>query len=211
MIKIWYLNIHDITEDAFTQQLSRVPKGLRNEVTRFHFLKDQKFRLFGKLIVEQFHLSHSMAFHWSRWQLSKYGKPFLTGGLNFNISHSGDYVCVAFSNKDVGIDLEQITPIDLDSVLQYLHEDEREYISEAKIPNEAFFKVWTRKEAFLKAKGCGLVQNMNSKNCLNNVIENGVKWFIESLDNVPDYKMAISTEIGTHNFEVTRMTGSSFM
>ena len=81
--------------------------------------------------------------------------------LRFNISHSGDYVLVALADRlEVGVDVESMRPLpDLMAVaarffspaeraiLQALPADRRE---------DAFFAVWTRKEAFIKAVGMGL-------------------------------------------------------
>ena len=211
MIKIWYLNVQNVHEDVYKHHLLRLPEVVRNEITRFRFPKDQKFKLFGKLIVERFHRLHSVGFRWENWQLGEYGKPFLASGSEFSISHSGDYVCVAFSNNAIGLDLEQVTSIELDSVLQFLHVDEKRYVLEAERPAEAFFDVWTRKEAFLKARGCGLTTDMNARNCLADIAEDGLKWSMASLNLLPGYKMAVSTNAISSSFEISRLEDSSFV
>jgi 4'-phosphopantetheinyl transferase len=90
------------------------------------------------------------------------GKPHLPGGeLHFNISHTHGLALVALTRRgEVGVDVECLRPcpnyLDIAGrffspgearALHALPEGQRE---------EAFFHVWTRKEAFLKALGLGL-------------------------------------------------------
>lgn len=88
------------------------------------------------------------------------GRPHLKhgDGLNFNVSHSGDWVVVAVAMaRKLGIDIE--------SVRQRLPSDRliaricspREQLVLAALSNAertaAFFRMWTRKEAIMKATG----------------------------------------------------------
>jgi 4'-phosphopantetheinyl transferase len=93
-----------------------------------------------------------------------HGKPALAPpwpGLRFNVSHSGSLALLAFAAEhEVGVDIEQERPVaEMDSIrrrcfsvqenaaLEVLPEAERQ---------RAFFRCWTRKEAFIKAIGEGL-------------------------------------------------------
>ncbi len=94
------------------------------------------------------------------------GKPELSGRLAgdefaFNLSHSGDWaVCAIGRRGPLGIDVERLRPMKDAAGLA------RRYFAPAEIetwrklaPNEqipAFFRCWTRKEAYLKALGDGL-------------------------------------------------------
>jgi len=86
---------------------------------------------------------------------NKYGKPYLSklGGY-FNISHSGSYIICAYSpDINIGIDIEEITEIDIDEYAQVLTYREYEYLRNGN--NQDFFKLWTIKEAVMKADGRG--------------------------------------------------------
>lgn len=90
------------------------------------------------------------------------GKPELAGHpLHFNLSHSGELAAIALCrDAAVGIDIEQIRPLDdLDGLIATACSG-REAAALATLPprrrQEAFFRVWTRKEAYLKALGSGL-------------------------------------------------------
>ncbi len=98
------------------------------------------------------------------------GKPRLAGefdaGLNFNISHSGDYVLVALAyGRELGVDIEQIrTDIDTgDIAARFFSANECSSLAglPANMRHDAFFACWTRKEAYIKARGDGLSLALN--------------------------------------------------
>lgn len=109
--------------------------------------------------------------------LGKYNKPQAVDKkgriwpLQFNISHSGQWVLIAVCKKSVGIDVEQILPIDYQSVANEVFSDgEKEYIHNGLgIPEEKFYKLWTRKEAVLKARGTGMIDDLRQLEVLDNM------------------------------------------
>lgn len=91
------------------------------------------------------------------------GKPVLPGShpLRFNLSHSGDRALLAVVlDHDVGVDLETLRAdvATLDLAERFFSPWEREELLALPDPARlaAFFACWTRKEAFLKARGDGL-------------------------------------------------------
>ncbi|WP_424952493.1 4'-phosphopantetheinyl transferase family protein [Deinococcus sp.] len=92
------------------------------------------------------------------------GKPRLDplyGELHFNLSHAGDFGLFAFvQGHPVGIDLERIQQsTDLDGVAaRFFDPAEREALRRLSPAGSvgAFYRVWTRREAVLKALGLGL-------------------------------------------------------
>jgi 4'-phosphopantetheinyl transferase len=94
------------------------------------------------------------------------GKPYVdpiagSSALSFNISHSDGVAVFAFALKsDVGIDIERIRP-DVTEIMaaasllsQYEQEILRGLSQEGLV--DAFFRCWTRKEAYVKGRGDGL-------------------------------------------------------
>lgn len=101
-----------------------------------------------------------------RFGYNPYGKPSLAGPddahpLRFNLSHSGELVLYAVAwGREVGIDLETIrTDFASDGIAQRFFAP-AEVAALRGLPEEArthaFFTCWTRKEAFIKARGKGL-------------------------------------------------------
>jgi 4'-phosphopantetheinyl transferase len=89
------------------------------------------------------------------------GKPRLANGeLQFSVSHCDDVALFAFSKEvEVGVDVEAIRPVrEADAIAaQFFTERERETYA-ALSPRErilGFLRLWTRKEAFVKALGAG--------------------------------------------------------
>lgn len=89
-----------------------------------------------------------------------HGRPAVVGGgVHFSLSHSGDLAYFAFARVPVGIDVEAVPgPTATADVLTSLHPDETaelRALSDADRPS-AFARVWSRKEACLKATGTGI-------------------------------------------------------
>ncbi len=92
-------------------------------------------------------------------EISQHGKPFIAGGPEFSISHSGDIVVLALAEHDpVGIDIEEVRPVNVEDFLRQIPEitNVHEKLDGFHI-NNFFFECWTRKEAVLKACGEGLL------------------------------------------------------
>ena len=89
------------------------------------------------------------------WDAS--GRPFLDGGMDFNISHSDAYVVCAFSPVGrIGIDIERIRQIDLCDFEGQMTREQWEEITASEDRLDTFFSLWTKKEAVTKADGRGI-------------------------------------------------------
>jgi 4'-phosphopantetheinyl transferase len=95
------------------------------------------------------------------FEYTSHGKPFLPGSsLQFNASHSGDYGIIAVAQqRQIGIDIECIRKISVLSIAKrFFMPEEYEYL--ASLPEadrqKMFFRIWTRKEAFIKARSLSL-------------------------------------------------------
>ena len=93
------------------------------------------------------------------------GKPHLihdpaASGIRFSFSRSDGRAALALSKgRDIGVDIERITDRGLDGIaLRALAAAELDFFRglPAGAQRSAFFAIWTRKEAFLKALGEGL-------------------------------------------------------
>ena len=91
------------------------------------------------------------------------GKPFLVDypGFAFNISHSRNIGLFAFAHDLIlGVDIEMIDPtIEFEVIApRFFSKNESDTLMALPIAERplAFFNCWTRKEAFIKAKGGGL-------------------------------------------------------
>ncbi|HEY4282673.1 MAG TPA: 4'-phosphopantetheinyl transferase superfamily protein [Chthoniobacterales bacterium] len=99
------------------------------------------------------------------------GKPFLNSAidndLSFNLSHSGGLVLIALTRgRDIGVDVERADrPVDWLQLAPRIFSARqlREIAAlPAAIQQRAFFNGWTRKEAYLKATGEGLIEDLQA-------------------------------------------------
>jgi len=101
-----------------------------------------------------------------QFQFTQYGKPGLTPGTNpagiaFNLSHSHELGLIAVAqNRTLGVDIEQVRADLADEKVARRFFSAREIEALLSLPPElqrvAFFNCWTRKEAYIKARGEGL-------------------------------------------------------
>ncbi|MEO3872002.1 4'-phosphopantetheinyl transferase superfamily protein [Nonomuraea sp. B12E4] len=99
-----------------------------------------------------------------RLRRGRHGKPELAGdGPRFNLSHSGDVALLAVSaTRDVGVDVERVRH-DMDVVRlahRFFTPGEYALVRGAERPPDAFARLWTRKEACVKALGGTLFQGL---------------------------------------------------
>ena len=98
---------------------------------------------------------------------TKFGRPFLANeDIQFNVSHSGDMALYGFvRNANIGIDVECIRPISaMEIAARFFSPKERESLEliPERLREAAFYRCWTRKEAYLKARGLGLQTPLGS-------------------------------------------------
>lgn len=156
------------------REVSRVPLFQRllepEEVARaqrFYFERDRQrwivaHGLLRILLGRYLHIAP----HLLRFDLNAYGKPALafptpSPPLHFNLSHSADLALYAFSwRRHIGVDVEYMrTTIDYDAIAQYSFSPSEQAALLSLSPtekHEAFYRCWTRKEAYIKARGMGL-------------------------------------------------------
>ena len=104
-------------------------------------------------------------------QFSKheYGKPFLSSHtLEFNHSHSQQYYALAMSErmKEIGVDVEEFDrKVRFNALAQHaFHAEEYQTWQQQDQDPEYWLRVWTTKEAILKASGLGIRLDLNSLN-----------------------------------------------
>lgn len=95
-----------------------------------------------------------------RWQCGKYNKPYIEnkGKIKFNISHTIKCSIVTFSRNNIGVDIEN-----LKRNIDYSEIKNNFFMNSEKILTlNDFYKHWVSKEAYLKYKGVGLTQSLES-------------------------------------------------
>jgi 4'-phosphopantetheinyl transferase len=154
-----------VTDSEFYPLLEFVDPFKKESIRRFRRWQDAHLSLFADLLVrviigQKEKINNKEVI----FLTGPYGKPVLSGRphIQFNVSHSGDWVVCAIDSSEVGIDIEQIADVDLSISEQFFSGDEHEDILKSASPLERFFDFWTIKESYLKFIGMGLSEPLNS-------------------------------------------------
>ena len=165
-VHVWTVSLE--IPDRQLEQLRKIISA--EEISRaanFHFEHDRwRFiaaRGFLRTIVADY---IGIAAKAVRFAYNEFGKPGLDSpgaisDFKFNLSHSGELALVAVAQvRDVGVDIERIDDsVDVEAVAEHFFSP-GEIASLTGLPASqrlaGFFNCWTRKEAYIKARGMGL-------------------------------------------------------
>jgi 4'-phosphopantetheinyl transferase len=138
----------------------------KERADRFRFDNDrQNFVLRRGLLRQLLGKSFGIDAALIRFSTTEVGKPFVAfpenTGIYFNLAHSGRQIVYAFSKyPDTGIDIERIRTVDDIDILARKYFSAEEYAIVINLPswekNKAFIRIWSIKEALIKASGCPL-------------------------------------------------------
>lgn len=165
-VHVWRAKL-DPSEEC-TKQLTRMlSDDEQKKMRRFHYDKDRKRFIVTRGVLRKI-MSRYLNIKPSHIQFgySTHGKPYLVEKLRgekicFNLSYSHNLSLYAFTkSRRVGIDIEYVRPfVDVDQIVAGFFSSNEQAIWQQlpeKQKQEAFFNCWTRKEAYIKARGEGL-------------------------------------------------------
>jgi 4'-phosphopantetheinyl transferase len=139
----------------------------RERAERYHFERDRVRFIAGRALLRHI-LGGYLEIHPAELAFSygEKGKPYVSqpgvhAALMFNLAHSEDLALLAVTRAGpVGVDVERIRPVPEVHQLVARFFSPRETAAFGTLPEsqqpEAFFNLWTRKEAWLKATGAGI-------------------------------------------------------
>lgn len=165
-VHVWAVRLDDTGVDLDGGRELLSPDE-RERVGRFHFDQHRRRYLIAHIALHKI-LARYLPVNPEQivFELGANGKPKLppalaARGVDFNLSHSHEMALVAVNRgREIGVDIEYVKP-------EFKFDDIAERFFTAKevaalralpanLQRQAFFKCWTSKEAFLKAKGTGL-------------------------------------------------------
>lgn len=160
------INLNKSAEEI-NRIMTKVPQRRRDKAARFKFDND-RIRCLAAYLLATFAICSFSGCESGDIKIARgeYGKPELIypKGCFFNISHSGDYVVCAVSDKPVGIDIQEKSRDCIDIAQRYFAPDEYKYI--INLPEDlrlgAFYEIWSLKESYIKALGMGLHKSLGS-------------------------------------------------
>jgi 4'-phosphopantetheinyl transferase len=164
LIRIWRVPLDaSFGEDAWLKGILSPDEADR--ANHYFFDRDRRRFTIGRAVLRLI-LSGYLETEAEQVQFSygKFGKPTLAApnaGIRFNVSHSQDVAVVAVAHgREVGVDIEFVRQLTDREQLLTATFSSRELAVYRLLPCQqqqaAFFAGWTRKEAYLKARGEGL-------------------------------------------------------
>jgi 4'-phosphopantetheinyl transferase len=164
-VEVWFAELGD-SNSLDTWESLLAPEE-QERAQRFHFAPDLRRYTYGRGLLRWLLGAYlEMDPTDLRFTYSPHGKPDLAFGiakrqLGFNVSHSGTLLLLAFAwERCVGVDVEQVREdVEVEQIAErFFSHNEREALlslnEASRIP--AFFRCWSRKEAYIKATGKGL-------------------------------------------------------
>jgi 4'-phosphopantetheinyl transferase len=158
-VHVLYTQItNDLPEDINRMYLAYLPESLRVQYFKYRRWQDRAANLFSKILLikglRKFGMDHKAL---ENLRYTEYGRPYLGGNVDFNISHSGQYIVCAVGHRiRLGIDIEEIKPVDFSEFEDLMTAAQWQIIKNAEDPLKSFFKYWSIKESIIKADGRGL-------------------------------------------------------
>jgi 4'-phosphopantetheinyl transferase len=165
-VHVWAVRLDDASVDLERGRDLLSPDE-RERAARFIFERDRRRYLVAHIALHEI-LSRYLPIEPAQlsFDLGPNGKPKLhqalaPSGIEFNLSHSNEMALLAVAHgREVGVDVEHVR-----EKFAFQEVAERFFTAKevaamrslpATLQRQAFFKCWTSKEAFLKAKGTGL-------------------------------------------------------
>jgi len=135
--------------------------------SRFHFARDRQRFVAARALLRMILGSYlatdpgGLNFCYSKKEKPSLGPEHAGSGITFNLSHSGGIALFAFTRgRDIGVDVEQVRrDSDLEAIARrFFSKHEQSQLADVPLQEkvDAFFRCWTRKEAYIKATGDGL-------------------------------------------------------
>ncbi len=204
-ISIWKFRISS-NEDNLDHFKSLLNVFELKVASKYHFEKDYNRCILGRGITKillAFYTSQKPKEILIDYEENK--KPFLRDSsgfnLSFNLSHSENYILIAVGKDEIGVDIEKMKNLfEYQSLIDAIFtKEEKNFITKAPEPVKAFYLLWTRKEALLKATGMGIVNDLNCIACLNgeNKVDSAVivskkEWLIKSFQISNNYIASVA-------------------
>ena len=211
IVHVWRLSLQP-SDEIFSLAESTLTMAEEERANRFYFEKGRKQFIAArgqlKLLLGKYLETNPANLQFS---LNQYGKPYLDNqlaGTYFNISHSHNLALAGFSiGLDIGVDIEYRRPdwSGLHIARRFFAEQEvRDLLNlEDSKQHQAFFDCWSRKEAYIKARGTGLATPLRmftvsldpdkpAELCTTNHEPQAVnQWSLKNINVHPDYSAAI--------------------
>jgi len=186
----------------------QMPEDIKERIRRYRKEENKYQLLIGRLLLKEGMRELGFKdFDLQDLHYNEHNCPLWKPSINFNIAHSGNIVTCAFSKTTaVGLDVEKIRKINLTDFDYILNDLDQQNIKKAPNAYQAFFKIWTIKEAVTKAIGKGLAIDVQQIYIFEEYAElDGQKWHYKALNLAEDFAAHIVSEKTLNQLELKEL------
>ena len=154
-------DMSQVTEAEVQRLLPLVDAQRREEALRYKHIFGQFACLKSWLMLKE--LLKPLGINDLKMDFNEHGKPFLTHypNIHFNLSHCKNGIAVVVDFAPVGIDIESFRKDNIALLRKTMNPAEAEWISTSPNPVETFTQFWTKKEAVVKLRGTGIIDDLH--------------------------------------------------
>ena len=196
MIEIWYTHFHEpFTDEAWNACLQKMPETIQRQSLRFVRWQDRHANLLGKILLREGMKKHGYPPDClKKISYTEYNRPFIDGAIDFNISHSGNYVVCAINMVGrVGIDVERMKSLHIEEFKDCMTDEEWRAIQGSPDHLEKFYDLWTLKESVVKGDGRGMSLPLPEVRVEGEIARvNNVSWYAKKINLDPHYSCHIA-------------------
>lgn len=208
-IKIYYTSFDNQLDDGtFNIYLAKLPTAIQEKIIRYKRWQNRQECLLGNLLL----IIGLLEFGFSENSLNditynNYGRPFINDSMDFNISHSGNYVvCAMAKGIKIGIDIEKLKCNNLADFEPAMTEYQWKQIYESQSPHTKFYNYWTIKESVIKADGKGMLVPLDKIFIEDNIAGYGTdKWHLYPISIDNEYSCTLASNVPDSLVEVKKM------
>lgn len=179
----------DVDREEWIKLLSLVDNKKRQKILGYKKTEDRLRSLIADVMVRYFAIKElGIKNDEIVYEYNGRGKPFIKGAKKFffSVSHSGEYVAFVIGRDFVGCDIQKKIPCDISIGNVIFTKEEQALVKDS----EEFYKMWTLKEALLKAIGIGISEEGLAVNIVKNkkiseVIYDNKKYYFKCFQDTP--------------------------
>lgn len=204
--KTYYLNFASLrSEEAISNYINEVTPERKARIETTKRL-ETKASLLGAGLLLKAVLKKEYGLSDFEIETNEFGKPFIKdhSDLHFNLSHSGEIAVCTVSDMDCGVDIENtLAPHETMAIANKFF-SRNEYVAMMLSPNpdEAFCRLWTLRESYVKMRGKGFAIGLSTLRCdfkrgvcfmyENHILQDDA--FFREVKDVKGYRISVCTK-----------------
>ena len=153
------------TESELNKLMEFLPPERKSRAMKYKFLPGKTTCVLAYLLFLYGYRKEFSHMDTPDFSVKENGKPYLAHHpeIHFNISHCKNAIACAFSDEEIGIDIQEIRKVSPSHMEKICSAEELSDILSANSPDAEFCKTWSIKEAISKCSGEGIFKSLHSQ------------------------------------------------